>query len=222
MKKLFDVIVLLLAINFLVVAGGAAWLVKTRHVDHEKVKQIKEVLFGGPTTQPTTQPSESTTEQPASSLDALVARESGKSAAQQVADIQRSFDSQSAELDRRERELHDLEQQVDLAKGQVTRDRAALEAEKADLKKREDEANKLASDQGFQDALQRYVAMQPKQVKQIFMTLDDETVMNYLEAMEPRAAANIIKEFKTDDEVARIKKVLERMRQPQASTQQNN
>jgi hypothetical protein len=219
-KKLFNVIVLLLAINFLAVAGGAAWLVKTQHVDRDKIKQIKNVLFPAPATQPTTQPVADGANPPTLNLDQLVAKESGKSAAQQVEDIQHTFDAQMAELDRREREIKDLKQQTDIAQAQVAKDRAELQADQAVLQKQKDEANKLASDQGFQDALARYIAMDPKQVKQIFMTLDDQTVMNYLEAMEPRPAAKIIKEFKTDDEIARIQKVLERMRQPQASTKE--
>jgi hypothetical protein len=219
-KKFFDVIVLLLALNFLVVAGGAAWLFKTGHVDRDKVKQIKKVLFPAPATQPTTQPIVNAANQPTFNLDQLVAKESGKSAAQQVEDIQHTFDAQMAELDRREREVKDLEQQVNLAQQKAIQDRQDLEADKAALQKQKDEANKLASDQGFQDALARYIAMDPKQVKQIFMTLDDQTVMNYLQAMEPRPAAKIIKEFKTDDEIARIQKVLEKMRQPQASTKE--
>src|SRR5439155_15931204 len=76
--------------------------------------------------------------------------------------------------------------------------------------------DRLANDKGFQDSLARYQAMPGKQVKQIFMTLDDDTVMNYLQTMEPRAAARIIKEFKAPDEVQRIQKVLEKMRVAQA------
>ena len=221
MKKLFDVIVLLLAINFLAIAGGAAWLVKTQHVDRDKVKQIKEVLFPAPATQPTTQPVVDAANQPTLNLDQLVARESGKSAAEQVEDIQHSFDAQMAQLDRREREVKGLQQQVDLAKTQMAKDRAAAwTRKKRNCRNRRMKPTSLPPDQGFQDALARYIAMDPKQVKQIFMTLDDQTMMNYLQAMEPRPAAKIIAQFKTDDEIARVQKVLERMRQPQASTKE--
>ena len=102
----------------------------------------------------------------------------------------------------------------------MMRDRVALRREKLELKKKEEQATKLASDQGFQDALARYIAMQPRQVKQIFSTLDDQTVVNFLQAMEPRTAAKIIKEFKTDSEIARVQKILEMMRQAQASAKE--
>jgi hypothetical protein len=217
MKKLFDVLVLLLALNFLIVAGLAGYIVKTRQVDRDKLMAIKEIIY--PTTAPATQPVADATTQPTARLEELVARQSGRTAAEQVEFIQHTFDAQMAQLDRREREVRDLERQVELAKQQMTRDRVALETEKLELKKREDQASKLAADQGFQDALQRYIAMPPRQVKQIFSTLDDQTVVNFLEAMEPKTAAKIIKEFKTDEEVARMQKVLEKMRQAQASAQ---
>src|SRR5439155_17943458 len=102
----------------------------------------------------------------------------------------------------------------------MARDRVAFETEKLGLKKREEQSAKLATDQGFQDALQRYIAMQPRQVKQIFTTLDDQTVVNFLQAMEPKTAAKIIKECKTDEEIARMQKVLEKMRQAQASAKE--
>ena len=99
----------------------------------------------------------------------------------------------------------------------MARNRAAVEAEKTDLKSQQDAAAKLATDQGFQDALNRYIAMPPKEVKQVFSTLDDQTVVNFLQAMEPKQAAKIIKEYKTDEEVARIQKIMEKMRLAQAT-----
>jgi hypothetical protein len=54
--------------------------------------------------------------------------------------------------------------------------------------------------------------MPAKQVKTVFMTLDDETVRNYLRAMQPRQASKIIKEFKTPEETARVQRVMEQMR----------
>jgi hypothetical protein len=56
--------------------------------------------------------------------------------------------------------------------------------------------------------------MPPKQVKQIFMTMDDETVQRYLQAMEPRGATKIVREFKAPDETQRIQRVLDKMRGP--------
>src|SRR5439155_24195220 len=149
-----------------------------------------------------------------------LARASARTAAEQVEFIQHAFDSQMAQLDRRQRELNDQQRQVDLAKQQMARDRAALLSDQQKLTDQQQQETKLASDKGFQDSLLRYQAMPGKQAKQIFMTLDDQTIMNYLQTMEPRTAARIIKEFKTPEELDRIHKVLERMRLAQISTKE--
>jgi hypothetical protein len=219
MKKLFNVLVLTLAVNFLAVAGIVGWMVQTKKLDREKVHAIKEMLFPKPAPEaPATQPSDQApTTQPIMRLEELLAKSTGRSASEQVEFIQHTFDAQMALLDRRQRELIDLQRQVELSKQQEAKDRSALDSQKKALNAREQEAARLASDKGFQDALQLYNTMPAKQVKQVFMGLDDATVMNYLQAMQPRTAAKIIKEFKAPDETDRIKKILEKMRLAQAN-----
>jgi len=221
-KKLGNVIVLVLAINFLAVAGGAVYLQQTGRLDKAKVQAIKEVLFPPPKpSEPTTQPSESgATTQPILRLEQLLAQHAGRPAGEQVEFIQRSFDAQMAQLDRRQRELGDLQRQIDLAKQQMERDRAALAKSQTELVAKQDEAARLATDKGFQDSLALYNTMPAKQVKQVFASLDDATVVRYLQNMQPRRAAQIVKEFKTPDEVQRIQRVLESMRRAQASAQE--
>ena len=223
MKKLGGVITMTLALNVLAAAGGIAYLFQSGKLDRAKVVSIKELVFAPPagaaaTTQPTTQP----TTKPANSLEELLAKASGRTAGEQVEFIQRSFDAQMALLDRRQRELADLQRQVDLAKQQMERDRVALEKGRVELASQQQLATKLATDKGFQDSLLLYNTMPSKQVKTIFMTLDDATMRQYLQAMQPRVAARIIKEFKTPDELARIQTVMEAMRtseQPSAKSE---
>jgi hypothetical protein len=218
-KRLLAVIMLTLAVNFLAAAGGIAWLWNQGKLNREKVTAIKEIVFKQAQEQaPTSQPSGDPTTQPIVQLDDLLAKASGRSATEQVEFIQQNFDAQVATLDRRRRELNDLQQQVELAKQQMSRDRAALDAREKGLAQREQQATKLEGDKGFQDSLSLYKSMPPKQVKTIFMGLDDATMTNYLQAMDPRAATKIIKEFKSTDETTRIQKILERMRQASASS----
>jgi hypothetical protein len=212
-KKLGGVIVLTLAINFLAAAGGIGYLFQSGKLDRAKVSTIKELVFAPPpvnsaTTQPSTQP----TTKPVNSLEELLAKASGRTAGEQVEFIQRSFDAQMALLDRRQRELTDLQRQVDLAKQQMERDRVALEKGRTELTTQQELAKKLETDKGFQDSLQLYNTMPGKQVKTIFMAMDDATMRQYLQSMQPRVAARIIKEFKSPDELTRIQKVMEAMR----------
>ena len=226
MKRLFEVLVLLLALNFLFVAGGVGWLVKSGRLDKKKFAEVKKLL--SPATQPTTQPavaqsdadstSAAATTQPTLRLDALLAQANGRSAVDQVEFIHQSFDMEIAQLDRRQRELADVQQQVELAKQQLARDRSQLRDQQQALVNQEQQQQRQATDQGFQDSLQLYESMPPKQVKSVFMTLPDDAVEQYLRAMEPKQAAKIIKEFKTPEEADRIEKVLEKIRQPAQPT----
>jgi flagellar motility protein MotE (MotC chaperone) len=217
MKKLLDVLMLVLAINFIVLAVGVVYLFQVGRLDKDKVKQIRELVFA--TSQPSTQPSAeaAATTQPGGGLDQLLAQQTGHTAAEQVEYIQRNFDAQQETLDRRQQELLDLKSQVDLAQGKLSRDRAALEADRKKLQDQQNEAARLAVDKGFQDALALYEAMPAKQAKGVFMGLDDATVVRYLDAMDPLQASKILKEFKSPDEVVRVGKLLERIRQSQAS-----
>lgn len=214
MKKLWDVMVLTLAINFLAVAGAVGWLYQTHRLTPENIEAVKAILFPPPVVEeaPTTQPADPTT-QPILQLDELLARQSGRSAAQQVEFIQRSFDAQMAQLDRRHRELLALQGQVEAAKQKMAADRAQFEADRQALAAEQEQADRLASDKGFQDSLALYTAMPAKKAKDVFMALDDDAITQYLQAMQPRTAAKIIKEFKLPEETDRIQKVLEKMRQ---------
>ncbi len=218
MKKILNVIVLTLALNFLLVAGGAVVAMNKSHMDREKFGKLKDFLFA--TSQPaavdpaSTQPVAAT--EPSDPLADLLAKASGRPVGEQVDFIRQTFEGQMAELDRKRRELEDLKRQIDLARDQTRIDRAKTEQAQKDLQTRQEMQDKLATAKGFQDSLELYNVMPAKQVKTIFMTLSDETVQQYLQAMEPRSAAKIIKEFKAPEETARIQKVLERIRQSPA------
>jgi hypothetical protein len=214
-KKLINVVMLVLALNFIVAAGGTAWVVKSGHVDRDKLRALKAVLYP-PDSQPSTEPAAASTTQPSGRLDELLAKASGRPAADQIEFIRQEFAGETAELDRRRRELIDLQRQVDLARQQAAADRTKVEQARKSLAQQQDEQTKLASDKGFQDSLNLYMIMQPKQVKTIFMTLSEPTVVNYLQAMPPSKAGKIIKEFKAPDETDRIQRVLERIRSAQS------
>jgi len=217
MKKILTLLSLVLALNFLAVAGGIGYLVGTQKLDRAKLSAIREVIFPKeepPATQPA-DVAEARAIEPVLRLEELLARQAGRSATEQVQFIQSTFDAKQQELDRRQRELGDLKRQVDLAREQLARDKASLTQAQSELKAQQDLAEKLQNDQGFQDSLALYTTMAPKQVKTIFMALDEEIVQRYIQAMPARTAAKIAKEFKTAEEVERIQRILERMRESQ-------
>jgi flagellar motility protein MotE (MotC chaperone) len=215
MKKILQVLSMVLAINFLAVLGGVGWLMQSGHLDRARARAVKLVLFPTTaTTEPTTEPADAApATQPFVNLDDLLARHAGKRAGEQVEIIQQSFDEQSAQLDRRKRELDALAEQVGREQKRLADAGTSLEQARKQLDEREKQDESRASDKGFQDTLKLYTSMPAPQVKKVFMSLPVETVVNYLQAMQPRNAAKIIKEFKTKDETDLIQKVLEKMRQ---------
>jgi flagellar motility protein MotE (MotC chaperone) len=224
MKRVWDVLMLTLALNFLAMGGVVAWLYQGGHLDRERVGKIKEVLFPPPPAPaaPTTQPTSDTDPavRPAIQLDELLAKHANLTAGQQVDFVRLTFDAQMAQLDRRSRELADLKAQIDLANAKLATDRTALEADRKKLTDDQEKSKKLATDQGFQDSLNLYNSMPAKQVKGIFVSLSDDAMLQYLQAMEPRTAGKIMKEFKTPEETERIQRIMEMMRKGPPTTQE--
>lgn len=222
MKKILSVVMWVLAINFLAVAGGVGYLYQSGNLDKDKALKIKEIVFPPPASQPAeTQPAV-VEDQVAvinrNGLEELLARRSGMNPAEQIAAIQEHFDTQVAELDRKHRELLYLQGQITAAREAATKEHDALVAEQKKLQDKQQQQVADATDKGFQDSLELYRTMPAKQTKEVFMMLDDATIIRYLQAMEPREAGKIIKEFKTPDEVTRVQRIMEQMRQAEAST----
>jgi hypothetical protein len=217
MKKILSVFAWTLALNFLALAGGIVILYRAGNLDREKVRQIKELVFA-PATQPTEDnaaaPRDPAT-QPTLKLEEMLSKVSGRSASEQVEFMQRTFDAQMAVLDRRFQELQSQRKTVEEARAQIDQERKVLGAGQQKLAAAQQAEKKLAEDKGFQDTLALYTTMPAKQVKSIFMGLTDDTMIQYLRAMEPRTATKITKEFKTPEEVTRIGAVMEKMRQTQ-------
>ena len=215
MKKLWNILVLALAVNFVALLAGVGYLYRTKRLDRERVGAIRGLLFpesaAAPASPATTRPAASTT-QPVLKLEEMLAAHAGRPAAEQAQFLQRTFDSRMAALDRRKQDVEALHALVRNAEAQLAREREEFEDRRAALEAREQEATRLAADKGFQDSLKLYGTMRPKQVKDVFATLPDDVVVRYLRAMEPREASKIIKEFKSPAELARLKALMERVR----------
>lgn len=223
MKRLWNVLVLTLALNFLAVAGLVGYLHQTGRLTRDRVNQIKLVLFPPPEPQaPTTQPAPDPTTRPTLVLEELLAKRPSMTAGDQVKFIHQTFDERQAELGRRQQFLEAQQRQIDLAQGKLQEDRDAFDAEVKKFRDEQAQAKKLASDTGFQNTLADYSALPARQVKGIFTTLGDDVVRMYLEAMDPRAVAKIVKEYKTPDELDRIQKIMEKIRKAEPATRPIN
>ena len=216
MKKLFGVLVLTLAFNFVLATCGIAYLLKTGALTKEKITSIKAVLYPA-TTQVAPETEKNTpdaTTQPTLRLEELLAKVSSQPAGAQVEFMQRTFDAQMAQLDRRDQEIQRNAAEARAALKKATEERDRLTALQKKLDEREKALTTQVTDKGFEDSLALYNSMPPKQVKDVFATLDDATATKYLRAMEPARAAKIFKEFKTPQETERVQRIMEMIRQP--------
>ncbi len=169
---------------------------------------------------PATQPAATT--QPVLKLDELLAQHAGRPPVEQLQHIRQAFDAQMVQLERMQKEMIALRIQADAAQAAARREREQLEVARKKLEAREQEVLQQATDKGFQDALGMYSALPPKQTKTLFMNMEVDKAVEFLQAMEPRAAARITKEFKTPEETERLKKIMDRLRSPTTQTASSN
>ncbi|RYG64635.1 hypothetical protein EON77_19485 [bacterium] len=214
LRKLATVVVVLLALHFVAVLGAAGFAFGTGKLDRAKLAEIVKIV-APPTTAPATRPADvasAPTTRPLLQFDDLLAQQAGRTTSEQVQFLRESFDGMAVQLDRQYRELLDLKRQVDLAQAQLSTERAAVVAREKAITDKEALAKRLAADAGFQRTMEIYDSMSPKQLKDVFAAQDDALVARYLQAMEPRRVANIVKEFKTPQEQTRANALLERLR----------
>ena len=213
-KRIFTAGTLVLALNFLALVAVAGWAWGRYELSGEKLQAAMEVIE--PHESPEAVVLEEAPEEPSAleHLESILGVDHGADAHESPEAVAEALAGQFDELDRRYRELHDLRTQLTLATTAVVEDRRAVTASAEQLQERADEAQTLAEDEGFKQTLALYSGLPPKQVKDLFLTLDQPTVVRYLSAMNGRKANKILKEFKRPDEQTFIRAVLEEMRTP--------
>ena len=212
LKRMIAAVTLVLALNFLAAAGYAAHLWQSAGLDGEKFAQIKEILYppaAEPESAEAAEPQEPTA---LDRLEAVLAREPGLPRATHAETVDEALAAQSAELDRRLREMRDLRRQLALAQDELIADRRAVDADAERLAAERAEQERLAADEGFQATLAFYETMPAKQAKDLFLNLDADSVAAYLAAMKPRSAGKVLKEFKQPDERAFLRQVMDTIR----------
>ncbi len=214
LRKLWAVLLVTLAMNFLALLIAAAMVAQRAQLDAEKVKQVKEVLFPPESVEDSVIDDSATPPEPTpmEQLMVLLDAQSGKPAEDRVVDVSRALDERAVTLDRTRRELEDRGRQIDEAATRLAADRSRLEAEQSAWTSRTAAAEARASDEGFKQALSLLAQLPAKAVKDVFMGMPDAEVVPLVRSMEPRQAAKVLKEFKTPPEMERLREVLDEIR----------
>jgi flagellar motility protein MotE (MotC chaperone) len=216
LKRLLSVMVVVLALNFVVTLGAGTVFVYQAGLDREKMEQVRELLFPPPVEE--VEPLEADDLEPAqldaaAQISALLAEESGASPAERISSQEAAIDHRAADLARIRRELADRARQLEQATARLADERDAFARVRDAWQAEVDAAMARSNDAGFNQAVELYSAMPARQVKDLLLGLEDDTLLAILRAMEVNVSAKILREFKTDPEKERARRVLEMMRE---------
>jgi len=188
MRKLIDSLIVAGAIGFGTIVALALVFLAAGVIDKPKVAAIGDILAGRrPAVTPT--PSPSATPLPLPPASQL-------RSAKILADARAA---QEEQFTRRREELDNLEQRLETLAVELENRRKEVEAREKKLTETiasflaeqtaEAEARQKA---GFKDSLKVFEAMRPEEAGKLLSAFDDEEVVMYLKAFEPRFAARVL------------------------------
>lgn len=221
MKTLFAVISILAIVHVLAALGFVGWMVATERVDRERLEKIQSIFEKSvPEAQAEAeqqQKIDAAAGEQAARLAALQGKSAGpESITQRLAAEQQRNEITLRQIERTREEVESLQRNLRLAQQRVEQQYEQLMAEKTSLEKRLADIERQRNDEGFKKAVELYESLPAKQTKSMFMVMLRENhadqVVAYMEAMEPRKAAGVLKEFKTPDEIAKATELTERLR----------
>lgn len=218
MRTLWSVVSFLAVVHLLALLIFIAWLWRTQRLDGDRVRDLKHTLaMTIPQAQQAVAQAEAQADEQArqqrEELD--FANPPANSAAQieRVALVR--FQEQQARR-RLDDERRMLMQQLAASIAQVEQRKAALDKEHQSRQTALAQNLQRKSDEQFLQTVRQYEQVTPKQGKRMIVELINKQQIDqavaYLDAMSPRSAARILKEFKTDPEIGLATQLLEKLR----------
>lgn len=220
MKSLWTIISVLAVLHILGLVGSVGWLVASGRLDTTRAQSIKDMLKTTVAEQKALEAEQAeTTGDGGATTNAnqTVPVNIPKSAKQQIEEDQKQHKVMLLQLERTRQEVQQLQRNLELAQIKIKKERAenlkikeSLEKQLADIKEQKDE-------EGFKKVIELYESLPAKAVKQVFVQLIEQgkqpQVVDYLEAMDNRKAAGVLKEFKNQTEVTYVVELTELLRQ---------
>lgn len=220
MKTIARVIALLAVIHVLAFGGLVGWLAATDRLNRDRVERLAEMFV--PTIEQADQQREAEREERAAEQAERERRErianigESGSAAEQLARQRKENEVLLRRLERTRSEIQTLRDSLALARRRMEEQRDKLVDQKRTLEKRLQDIEKQLNDEGFKRSVALYESIPPDQAKRMFLQLmdrnDTDQVVRYLEAMKPRKAAGVLREFEQGPEIARAVELTERLR----------
>ena len=227
MKKIAAFFTFLIALNLMVAAGLGGYLLATGRLDKEKSlaivdllrhrgtpntlrDQVNEVLY--PTTPPATASAPATRETLAdfAGTDATLA--SLATAQERIEFARHAVEQERMRLESETRNLLARQKLLDDQRAAITRQSELLAAAQKKFDEQVQASASRLKDENFQRTVALYNDLKPKQVKELFISLDQDLVADYFRAFDGERSTKIIAEFKTPVEKQFISAVLEKIR----------
>jgi len=221
MRTLFTVIALLAILHILAGLGFVGWLAGTGRLNRERLNETK-ALFELTIEQEREKEAEEAELAEETRIEAeRQARLSGVGGLASTADRLQEEEKRNEvllrQLERTRREIEALSDNLTLARQRMERQHADLLTAKQELEERIQQIEARLNDEGFKKAVALYESLPSKQVKQMFVELmqteQTDDVVAYLEAMQPRKAAGVLKEFKDVREIDMAVELTQRLRE---------
>jgi hypothetical protein len=206
MKKLWNTLSFLAVVNLLAVGMLLAWLWKTGRIDRDRLLEIKTMLATTVADETEATEAEIAAAAAAESTEAMTSAAHGRQ-------MTRLTERDYLAMQRLEDERRMLRQQLDDAADQLTAQDVAARAEQDEWLRQHADLEATAGDTQFTKAVRHVESLPPKQGKAFLEELiargEIDRAIMYLDAMAPRPASKVLREFKTAAEAKVATELLE-------------
>lgn len=218
MKSMWNAVSFLAVVNLIALVIVGLWLWKSHRLDGARLADIRELLKV-PVHQAKDAHQQSLLEAERQRLAEAEQMRKDRPPMDSASQIQRTAMVAMQEDQARRRladEKRTLLDELALATADVNEEKAQFERERLawESSVRTDRTQK--ADEQFMQTVKQYEQVPAKQGKRMIMELVTagkmEQAVSYLDAMSPRAASKIFKEFKTDEEIKLATELLEKLR----------
>jgi hypothetical protein len=218
MRFVWNLVSFLAVVNLLALLMVGAWLWHSKRLDRERIHAVRELLS---TTIPAEQEAAEKARQQAAAeqaaqAEAELAANPRLGSAERIQEVVREHQQTSVVSQRLEDENRLLSMQLKSQQEELQQREAQLAAQQQQWERSIESDKSRKNDAQFAKAVKLLESIPAKQGKQKLQELvaagSTEQAVAYLNAMNPRAAAKILREFKTDAENKLATELLERFR----------
>lgn len=218
MRTIWTVISGLAIINLLALTIFVGWLWQSGRLNGQRLQEVRSIIAPTIAEAEALAAEEAANEQAAeqAALEQHYRENPPRSSTQQVALHEQQGRSQSLMIQRLQAERDLLTRQLNEAMERIEGQEARMQQQRQAILDELEQRQQRKNDAQFQQAVSLYQSVQPKQAKQMLINLIDAGEMDqavaYLDAMQSRAASNILKQFKSEQELQLATDLLERLR----------